>query len=418
MLLTGILLVLLFIVLSGLFSGLEIAYISANRVRVHHLAQSGNRTAQLLERLLRNPDRYLSICLFGINANNVAAPVVFMAFIFDGLGLDWSIEVRSLVTVAVLTPIMVVFAEVVPKALFYARATAIALVFVKPLIVVYIIFFPIIGLVQGIAWLFQRLIGGHKATGQGFFASREELQHSFILRGHSSVENERYQGYISEILHLSETTVREVMTPLVDVHSVDRNKSIEEARQDILQIREDWVPVYEDRSDNLVGFIVGTDVFWEANTSRVSEFMQPAFYVPETKAVSELIDEMRNRRTPLAIVVDEYGGVSGVVSDVALLQVIIGTLKAFGKDDEIVSSDDSSGVEVDAQIDIDDLNDYLGTNLEKQGYETLSGYLAMRHGRIPRVNDSLLDQAHRFTVISANDRAIHRVRIEPVNPDD
>ena len=221
---------------------------------------------------------------------------------------------------------------------------------------------------------------------------------------------------IRAILHLDQTPVREIMVPRVDVVSVDLSTPIDRAAARILDSGHSRLPVYEENSDNIVGILYSRDLLAATTNGSAQPVLQnmirPAFFVPESKRVDEMLTEFKERRIHMAVVVDEYGGVSGIVTVEDLLEEIVGEIEdEFDKDQpNILWSSDSDAL-IDARMSMDDFNESFQVNIAPDGFDTVGGLLLSRLGKIPVSGDIVSDSDLQIRVVSTIGRRVKRVRV-------
>ena len=221
---------------------------------------------------------------------------------------------------------------------------------------------------------------------------------------------------IRAILHLDQTPVREIMVPRVDVISVDLSTPIDRAAARILDSGHSRLPVYEENSDNIVGILYSRDLLAattnDATKPSLQDMIRPAFFVPESKRVDEMLTEFKERRIHMAVVVDEYGGVSGIVTVEDLLEEIVGEIEdEFDKDQpNILWSSDSDAL-IDARMSMDDFNESFQVNILPDGFDTVGGLLLSRLGKIPVSGDVVTENDLHIRVVSTIGRRVKRVRV-------
>ncbi len=221
---------------------------------------------------------------------------------------------------------------------------------------------------------------------------------------------------IRAILHLDQTPVREIMVPRVDVVSVDLSTPLDRAAARILDSGHSRLPVYEENSDNIVGILYSRDLLAATTNGAASPVLQdiirPAFFVPESKRVDEMLTEFKERRIHMAVVVDEYGGVSGIVTVEDLLEEIVGEIEdEFDKDQpNILWSSDSDAL-IDARMSMDDFNESFQVNVLPDGFDTVGGLLLSRLGKIPVSGDVVTENDLHIRVVSTIGRRVKRVRV-------
>ena len=232
---------------------------------------------------------------------------------------------------------------------------------------------------------------------------------------------ERHErAMIHAILHLDETPVRELMIPRVDVVSLDVTTPLDAAVQRMLDSGHSRLPIYEDGKDNIVGILYSRDLLAaeargaRAASSALRDLMRPAFFVPESKRVDEMLAEFQERRVHIAIVVDEYGGVAGIVTIEDLLEEIVGEIQdEFDTDEPVIERGPSGEAVVDARMSIDEFNAEFSAEINPDGFDTLGGLLYERLGKIPTSGDVVSENGLRLQVITTAGRRIKRVRVVP-----
>jgi putative hemolysin len=392
---------------SAFFSAAEMAFLAANRVRLRHLAEQGSRVARGYMEAFQHPERLLSTAMMGVTIAHVISSAVATAAL-----LPWVGGQASLWATIILTPTMLVFGEILPKALTQPRATAVALRTFDPLRGVAWLLAPIVG----IANLLVRAILGGLGHGERRdpFVSRADLR-LLVERepdGTTDVREEERE-MIEGIFDLTETSVREVMVPLVDVVAVPEDASVDEAVATIRESGHSRVPVYRERIDNVVGVVAALDILARgASGETIRTLMRPAHYVPATKRVSDLLPEMQRRRIQLAIVVDEYGASQGIVTLGDVIEEIVGEIPDDREPpSQLVRLPDGSYL-VDGRTGIEELNESLDWDLpKKKEYETVAGLILDALGRIPRPGEQVTVANYELAVVDADERRIHKVKV-------
>jgi putative hemolysin len=399
--------VLVCLLASAFFSADEIAFLAANRVRLRHLAEQGSRVARGYMEAFLHPERLLSTAMMGVTIAHVVSSAVATAAL-----LPWVGGKASLWATIILTPTMLVFGEILPKALTQPRATAVALRTFDPLRGVAWLLAPVVGIAN---LLVRAILGG---LGHGDrrdpFVSRADLR-LLVERepdGTTDVREEERE-MIEGIFDLTETSVREVMVPLVDVVAVPEDASVDEAVQTLQESGHSRVPVYRERIDNVVGVVAALDILARgASGETIRTLMRPAHYVPATKRISDLLPEMQRRRIQLAVVVDEYGASQGIVTLGDVIEEIVGEIPDDREPpSQLVRLPDGSYL-VNGRTWIEELNESLEWDLpKKKEYETVAGLILDALGRIPRPGEQVTVGAYELAVVDADERRIHKVKV-------
>ncbi len=426
------------VALNGFFAAAEVALVSVRRSRLKELAGRGQVSARVALDLLANPERLLSVTQVGVT--------------LASLGLGWAGEqtLYNLILglfAPMLTParevflhgasftlaflaisfVHVVVGEVVPKNLAIEKADRLALLVAPVLLVFYRISAPFVFVVERSASGLSRAIGLHGHGGGGH--SPEELK--FIVE--SSRREGHLEGFeedaIQNLLQLKEVYAREIMTPRMDVVSVSVDATLDELLRITLEHKYSRLPVYEEKPEHIIGIVHYKDLMraWRERKSandrrqpvrafRLRRFLRDPLVVPETKPLNQLVDEFRKYHTHLAMVVDEFGTITGLVTLEDVLDQIFGEI---GDEHDVRRPAPAAGaaIEVDGNISIRDLASRHGIELPGDaGFETLAGFLLFRLGYIPAPGDSVTHKAHTFTVQDMDRNRISRVKIVTARP--
>jgi putative hemolysin len=404
--------VLLSLLVSAFFSSAEIAFLAANRVRLRHLAERGSRVARGYMQAFQHPEQLLSTAMMGVTIAHVVSSAVATAALLPWVGAQ-----ASLWATVILTPLMLVFGEIVPKALTQPRATEVALRTFSPLRGSAWLLAPVVGVAN---LLVRAILGGLGHGGRRDpFVSRADLR-LLVEREPDGTTDvlEEEREMIEGIFDLVETSVREVMVPLVDVVAVPEDVSTDEVIAKIQQSGHSRLPVYRERIDNVVGVVAVLDILGRGATGEtIRTLMRPAHYVPATKRVSDLLPEMQRRRIQLAVVVDEYGASQGIVTVVDVIEEIVGVIPDDRErtPSQLARLPDGSYL-VDGRLWIEELNETLEWDLPtKKDYETVAGLILASLGRIPRPAEQVTVGAYELTVVDADERRILKVKVQAHN---
>ncbi|MBI4012225.1 MAG: HlyC/CorC family transporter [Candidatus Rokubacteria bacterium] len=405
---TAVFLVALCLLASAFFSAAEMAFIAANRIRLRHLAEQGSRVARGYMEAFQQPERLLSTAMMGVTIAHVSASALTTALL-----LPWLDRKAALWATVILTPVMLVFGEILPKTLTQQRATAVALQ----------IFDPLRGaawLLAPIVWVANRLVGA-LLQGLGYrerrdpFVSRGDLRLLFQVEPQGTTDvKEEEREMIEGIFDLGETTVREIMVPLVDVVAVPEEATVEEAVSRIRESGHSRLPVYRERIDHVIGIVTALDVLHRGATEEgVKPLLRPAYYVPETKRIDDLLREMQRQRIQLAVVVDEYGGSEGIVSVEDIVEEIVGEIEdEHERQPSTLTSLPDGSYLVAARMGIDELNEALEWDVPKKDYETVGGLILSALGRIPRPGEQVILGRYELSVVDADERRILKVKVK------
>ena len=391
------------------FSAAEMAFIAANRPRLRHLAEQGSATAAAYLEAFRHPERVLSTAMMGVTVAHIVAASATTWSLLPTLG-----GLAPLVVTLVLTPVMLVFGEIIPKAVARAWATSLILRLYRPLIWTSVVLMPFVAFANLVVGLTLRLYGVRQADTRAF-VSREELKALLQMEPGEAEVTTQEAELIDNIFDLGDTTVREVMVPLVEVAMLPDSASPQDAIALIQERGFSRLPIYRQRETNIVGIVAAMDLLSRgAEAATLDELKRPPYYVPETKRIDDLLREMQRSRAHMAVVVDEYGGSTGVVTLEDILEQIVGEI--HDEHERAPASAErlpDGSYRVAARTNIDELNEAFDWTLPKQDYETVAGLVLATLGRVPRAGEMFQIPGYTLTVLEADTRRVTAVKITP-----
>ena len=378
------------VVLSGFFSSAESAFISVSRLRVHYLRESGVRGGPQLARVLERPERFLATVLLGNNLVNIAAATIGSTVFVAVFGLPWG----PVIATGVVTAIVLMFGEMLPKTLAVHFAERVALTYIYPVRFVELALLPFVVLLDHIGHGFRSLISG--AQGRKMLVSTGELSSAIDVGESAGIVEEDQAEMLHKVLEFTKTAVSKVMVPRTEIAWVVEGTTLAEFLNIYADKPYSRFPVYRENTDNVVGIVSAKDVLMKlTSTCAISEVLvddviRPAFFVPENQHLDTLLAEMRDEGHHVALVVDEYGGVEGMVTLGLLTEEVVGDVKDELRDEDedfVITAADT--YEVDGRYRIEDANDELSLGLPEGNYETIAGFVLSYLGRIPRQGEQL-----------------------------
>ena len=391
------------------FSAAEMAFIAANRLRLRHLAEEGSRSAARYLEDFRHPERVLSTAMMGVTIAHIVASSAVTFALLPVLG-GWA----PWVVTAALTPLMLVFGEIIPKAVAREWATMLILRVYRPIRWASALLVPFVWATNTIVSSLLRFVGGPTADSRQF-VSREELKALLAMEPDEADVTTVEAEMIDKIFDLGDTTVREVMVPLVEVAMLSEGVTPADAIALIAQRGFSRIPIYAQRETDVVGVVTAMDLLKRgAEAATLADLRRPVSYVPETKRIDDLLREMQRSRNHLAVVVDEYGGATGVVTLEDILEQIVGEIQ--DEHDRAPASVDrlpDGSYWVAARTNIEELNEALDWTLPKQDYETVAGLVLATLHRIPRMGEEFQIGGYTITVLDADARHVKAVKIAP-----
>jgi putative hemolysin len=419
----SIVMVVVFVLIGGAFSGAEIALVSLRESQVRGLADSGRR-GQAVQRLLSDPNRFLAAVQVGVTlagffsaafgASTLSQP---LARWLVGRGLSEGLAdtlALVLVTIAI-SYLSLVVGELTPKRLALQRAEGFALLVAAPLNAIAKLFRPLIWLLSKSTDVLVRLLGGDpKVSGEAI--SQEELRD--LVAAHESLTSDE-RRLIDEVFRAGERQVREVMTPRTEVAFVEASMTASRAAKLVADSNWSRFPVVGRDEDDVIGFVHVRDLFLPnhpaGRAATVGDLAREVKRLPGTAGVLKALSEMRRENQHLAIVVDEYGGTDGIVTLEDLIEEVIGEI--YDEYDEEVTPDGKQPPggprEVDGLLNLDDFAEVTGLQLPDGPYETVAGYVLAELGRLPQVGDTVEVEGRTLTVVELDGRRISRILVSP-----
>jgi len=408
-----LLIIALCVLFEGFFSGSEIAIVSLPKVELEKRLKEGDRAAKLLAELLKEPERLLTTTLIGTNLSTVTGSTVFTAYLLDSLASHLPLigNYPELVTVLCFTPITLTFGELLPKSLFQKYSYKVVFKIVYPIYFFSVLFKPIALFVMGFAKLLSKLLGAESEKSP--FVTKEELK--MLVESSARLQVERAERKIlKNVLSLREKSVGDIYTPLSKVIAVSDNATLTEALELFEKSGFSKLPVYRERFDNVVGYLLISDLIGVSDGEvKVREIMRPILVLPEYMSIFDALKEFRKSKEQMAIVVDEFGSTLGILTVEDILEEIVGRIEdEFDKSPHRIVKEGNRLV-VDALTELDEVNRFLRHKLPvSPDYTTVSGLILSRLGRFPKEGEVLELPHHLLKVKSVLPRRVGEVVIE------
>ncbi|ADO76813.1 hemolysin family protein [Halanaerobium praevalens] len=396
------------IVLSAFFSGSETAFMAVNRIKIKEKVQRGDEHAVKVDKLLQDQTRLLTTILIGNNLVNIAASSIATALsiqLFGSKGVG--------IATGVVTILILIFGEITPKSLGNNKSIAYAKLAAVPLYYLEIILSPFIYLFTKVVNLFVK----DKSLISSAFLSEEEIRRFVNVSQREGVIKETEQEMIQSVFEFDDTLVKEIMIPRIDIICIEKNASLTELIKLGVEKGHSRIPVFEESIDNIIGLIYIKDLLElllaEEKVVTIEEFVKPIYFIPEGKPINQLLSEMKERKEHMAIVVDEYGGTSGLITIEDLLEEIVGDIQdEFDLEKSYIEVIDDNKLLIDGRVNIDELNKYLPTSLvESDDYETVSGLILYYLNRLPVQGEKLELDKITFVIESIIDNRIRKIKL-------
>jgi len=394
---------------SAFFSGAEISMLAVDRAAMIRQVREDSPNAALPEKFVKRPQWFLAATLVGGTISLVGAVVPAALFGASRLG-----PAGAAAAFALLAPLFLLFARVIPKMYFLPRANR-AMPGMLPAIRLFgLVFFPLLLVLLGVMRLAEAFTG--RGSNGGLWYTREELRLLLSSAASRMAPGDEGRHMVERIFEFSETLVDEVMVPLVEVEAVEEDAAVGEALRRISQSMYSVYPVYRDRIDNFVGTIETVDLLdVEDLSSPVKKWMSRVRYVPYIKPADELLYEMQRENFTFAVVVDEYGGCIGIVTREDIMEEVVGEIEdEHDRPVVLYRRLDQNRVVMNSRMEIDDANQIMGWELPEGEYDTVGGFLLSLFRRVPRSGERIRYRDFMFTIREANEKAIQEVCVEQV----
>lgn len=420
----GLLLILITLLLSGFFSGSEIAFVSANRLKIEIESRKSSFSAKALHYFVERPEHFLSTTLVGNNIINVLYATLMAIFLRDPIqngyqmlfGEDPSTAVVLTVQTIIASLVITLFGEILPKSIFRAQSDFLVKVISLPLRVFQFLFYPIIWVSTVISNRMIRSFGVEEGE-QAMIYRRQDIEMLFKELKDSG-GGEDFDKEDSEILHnvleLSGKRVKESMIPRTDIEAVDEHSTLQEVQQTFISSGFSKLPVYRETIDDIIGVVFAHDLF--ASPKSLKEIIRPVKMIPSSKKAKDLLADFRQTNTSVAVVIDEYGGTAGLITAEDLIEEVVGDIQdEYDIEDEFVKKISENTYMVSANIELDDLNEShpeiaIPFN-EDSEYETVAGYIIHVSGRIPKVNEELMMDGRKYIISKATPNRLDLIKI-------
>jgi putative hemolysin len=398
--------------LSGTFSGSETALFSLDRFQLRRLERSRSRSARLVAAAIARPERLLAGILFGNTLVNVACSSVMLAITRRLEDHLWGRDPVG-TSVVLATGIVLVFGEILPKGLAVHWPLRVSLVLVPLLFPLLRIMGPVTRVLENVALAFLRAVGvreGRAAAGMGW----RELQILFedIKEGEEFSEDEGVMA--SNIFHFFRTRALEILTPRVDLVAIPADMPAEAIRARMIEAQHSRYPVYRDTLDRIIGFVDAKEFLLDAEP-RLETMLHPVHFVPERARLHRILAEVQTRHMSMVVVVNEYGGTAGIITQEDLVEEVVGEIFDEQERDhspEVEALDDGRW-RVAGLLSLQDLAEAMGTRLPESPAVTVAGHVAHLLGRLPRTGDAVVDDRVRYEVLLVKRHRAQRILVSP-----
>lgn len=399
------------LVMSALFSSMETAFSSVNKIRLKHEASNGNKKAERALNIAENFDKALTSILVGNNIVNILSSSLGTVIFTKNFG-----AAGVAISTAVMTVLVLIFGEIIPKSFAKQNAEKCALAFAGTLGAIMVILTPISAIFSQL----QKALAKISKPDDSPNFTEDELKYIIEEIEDQGVLEEQESDLVRSALEFDDITVEQILVPRVKVVAVERNEDIEKITEIFIRDRYTRLPVYEETVDNIVGLINEKDFFAlvtrpEGVPAGIEGIIQKALYVSEMKLISEVLYEMQRSKIHMAIVKDQYGGTSGIVTMEDIIEELVGEI--YDENDEVIDSVvevAENTYDIQADTSISDMLEKLGlpSDLIETDSNSAGGWVMELFGRIPETGDTITTGIFTVTVLEADEQSVSKVGIK------
>jgi len=394
---------------SAFFSASETSLMTLSKIRLRHMVDSEIKGADLINKLLKTPSKLLTGILVGNNVANIGASALGTSLAIN----YWGASGVGIAT-AIMTILVLIFAEITPKSLAAQNSEKVSLSLVRPLSVITFILSPITMVLIYITNTIIKIFGGEVGK-QRPFITEEELKTMVNVSHEEGVLEGEEKQMIYNVFEFGDSQAKDVMTPRTDMIVANANSTYEELIKIFREEQFSRLPIYEDTVDNIIGVLYIKDlIFFEDGKEEFSieKHMRVPYFTYEFKSTVDLFADMRLKRVPIAILLDEYGGTAGLVTIEDLVEEIVGDIDDEYDDDtdkiEVIKEDEFI---VDGDTKISMVNEMIGLNIESDDFDSIGGYVTGIHGRLPATGETINFNDTKFIILDTSKNRIVKLKI-------
>ena len=424
--LSKLILIAILTAINAFFASAEMAIVSVNKSKVKALSEEGNKNAKLLYKLIKEPSNFLSTIQIGItlagffsSASAATGLSTYIANILRPLNIPYTNEISMVVITIILSYFTLVFGELVPKRIALKKSESIALHSVKPIYFISIIAKPFIKILSLSTGLVLKLTGNNDSDIEDT-VSEEEIKALIHRSTEDGLIDDDEKEMLCKVFEFNDRLAKEIMTSRSDTFLIDIDDDFKDVLDKILELNYSRIPVYKDDIDNIIGILYVRDLLAKArevgfDNINIESILHKPYFVPETKRTNDLFKVLKEAKIHLAVLFDEYGGFSGIVTMEDLVEEIMGDIEDEYDIDEDISQIDEEKYIVKGYLSVNDFNDRFNMDIENGDYDTLNGYLITTLGKIPNENEVVILEDVKFTVAKIENRRVEEIKVSLLN---
>lgn len=420
---TELLYILVTILISGFFSGSEMAFVTANKLKLEIESRKDSFRGRSLAYFSENPENFLTTTLVGNNIINVIYATLMAVFLVEPIQAIYQQFLGELPTTAMIlfiqtiiaSVIILLFGEILAKAIFRVQADFLITIIAIPLRITNYILSPLIVLTNKTSgYLLSFFDIGSERSEKVFRRQDVEMIFRELKDSGGSQEIDHDDSEIlHNVLELSNKRVRETMVPRTEIVAIEKNATVEELKKAFIESGYSKVPVYQDTIDDIIGVVFAYDLF--NSPKSISQIIRPVNLIPSSKKSKDLLTEFRQSNISVAIVIDEYGGTAGMVTIEDLIEEVVGDIQdEYDKENELIKKISTDTFLLSGAVELDELIEMhpeIQIDFEAGDFETVAGYIIHHTGRIPKVNEELQIHGNTFIITKATQSKLENVKL-------
>ena len=405
--------IVLFILLiaSGFFSASETSLMSLSKIRLRHMQEEGVKGAKLVANLIEDSNKLLSSILIGNNVVNIAATSISTALFTSLIPGASGVAIAT----AVMTVLVLLFGEITPKTIASNNSEKVAIFVARPIKIIIFILRPVVWVFNLVTNIIFKLLG-IKDKGNQPYITEEELKTMVNVSHEEGVLEIEERQIINNVFQFGDMQAKEAMVQRLDMIAINSEDKYEEIIDMFKNEKFSRMPVYNESIDDIIGILNIKDIIFlsdeEIEAFDINNYIREPFFTYEFKKITQLLEEMKKEKSQIAIVVDEYGGTSGLITIEDLVEVIVGDIEdEYDEEDEEIIVIKEDEYIVDGSIKITDVNELIGVRLESEEFDSIGGYIIGFLRRLPEENEVIEVDNIKFCIESLDKNRIKKVRI-------
>ena len=402
---------LILLIASGFFSASETSLMSLSKIRLRHMQEEGVKGAKLVANLIEDSNKLLSSILIGNNVVNIAATSISTALFTSLIPGASGVAIAT----AVMTVLVLLFGEITPKTIASNNSEKVAIFVARPIKIIIFILRPVVWVFNLVTNIIFKLLG-IKDKGNQPYITEEELKTMVNVSHEEGVLEIEERQIINNVFQFGDMQAKEAMVQRLDMIAINSEDKYEEIIDMFKNEKFSRMPVYNESIDDIIGILNVKDIIFlndeEIEAFDINNYIREPFFTYEFKKITQLLEEMKKEKSQIAIVVDEYGVTSGLITIEDLVEVIVGDIEdEYDEEDEEIEVIKEDEYIVDGSIKITDVNELIGVRLESEEFDSIGGYIIGFLRRLPEENEVIEVDNIKFCIESLDKNRIKKVRI-------